>query len=70
MARAVPLVALLHGCDPTAAVFRKATGMDAGAAREGFAVLYPELEESRNRLRCWHWHAAPGESADAERSRS
>jgi poly(hydroxyalkanoate) depolymerase family esterase len=64
-ARAVPLVVLLHGCDQTAAVFRKATGMDAVAAREGFAVLYPEQEASRNRLRCWNWYAAPGESADA-----
>jgi hypothetical protein len=39
-AHAVPLVERLHRCHPTAAVFRKATGMDVVATREGFAVLY------------------------------
>jgi poly(hydroxyalkanoate) depolymerase family esterase len=50
-----PLRVMLHGCQQTAEDFAAATRMNALAAREGFAVLYPQQSARANPLRCWNW---------------
>ena len=37
----MPLVMMIHGCRETAEEFEQGTRMNAIAAREGFALLYP-----------------------------
>lgn len=52
---AVPLVCMLHGCNQDAAALAAATRMNEAADRHGFAVVYPEQDQGRNRQRCWNW---------------
>ena len=51
----VPLMVMLHGCDQNAEGFAASTRMHLIAAREGFAVLYPEQDRLANPNRCWNW---------------
>ncbi|MBM3267987.1 MAG: PHB depolymerase family esterase, partial [Candidatus Sericytochromatia bacterium] len=53
--KAVPLVVMLHGCGQGAAEIAEITRFDALAAREGFAVLYPEQSGAAHLNRCWRW---------------
>ena len=53
-AGALPLVVMLHGCNQDAAEFAEVTGMNALAAAEGFAVLYPEQRD--HPTDCWRWY--------------
>ncbi len=53
-ARPLPLVVMLHGCNQDAAEFAEVTGMNALAAAEGFAVLYPEQRD--HPINCWRWY--------------
>ena len=54
-AGAMPLVMMIHGCRETAEEFEQGTRMNAIAAREGFAVLYPDQATFANIRRCWNW---------------
>ena len=54
-ASAMPLVMMIHGCRETAEEFEQGTRMNAIAAREGFAVLYPDQATFANIRRCWNW---------------
>ena len=51
----MPLVMMIHGCRETADEFERGTRMNAIAAREGFAVLYPDQATFANIRRCWNW---------------
>ncbi len=51
----VPLMVMLHGCDQNAEDFVASTRMHQLAAREGFAVLYPEQDRMANVNGCWNW---------------
>ncbi|KQP21584.1 PHB depolymerase family esterase [Pseudorhodoferax sp. Leaf267] len=51
----VPLMVMLHGCDQNAEDFVASTRMHQLAAREGFAVLYPEQDRLANVNGCWNW---------------
>jgi poly(hydroxyalkanoate) depolymerase family esterase len=53
--QAVPLMVMLHGCDQNAEAFVASTRMHQIAAREGFAVLYPEQDRMANVNGCWNW---------------
>lgn len=64
----LPLLVMLHGCTQSAQQFAEGTRMNALAAAEGFAVLYPEQRKRANALRCWNWFdpevmAGEGEAA-------
>lgn len=50
----VPLVVMLHGCAQDAQAFAEVTRMNALAAQQGFAVVYPE--QSGHPLGCWRWY--------------
>lgn len=52
----LPLVVMLHGCGQTAPEFAAGTRMNQAAAREGFAVLYPQQSLSAHPQRCWPWY--------------
>lgn len=54
-AGAMPLVMMVHGCRETAEEFERGTRMNVIAAREGFAVLYPDQATFANIRRCWNW---------------
>ncbi len=51
----VPLMVMLHGCDQHAEGFIASTRMHQIAAREGFAVLYPDQDRMANVNGCWNW---------------
>ncbi len=51
----VPLMVMLHGCDQHAEGFVASTRMHQIAAREGFAVLYPDQDRLANAHGCWNW---------------
>ena len=53
--RALPLVVMLHGCSQDPDDFAAGTGMNALAAAQGFAVLYPTQAADANPARCWNW---------------
>jgi poly(hydroxyalkanoate) depolymerase family esterase len=53
-----PLVVVLHGCTQTAAGYDSGSGWSVLAERYGFAVLYPEQQESNNPNRCFNWFQA------------
>lgn len=52
----LPLMVMLHGCSQTAEAFATSTRMNQIAAKEGFAVLYPEQNKLANLQGCWNWH--------------
>ncbi len=53
--QALPLVVMLHGCTQDPDDFAAGTGMNALAAAQGFAVLYPAQAQDANPGRCWNW---------------
>jgi len=53
--QAVPLVVMLHGCRQDPDDFAAGTGMNALAAAQGVAVLYPAQAVDANPGRCWNW---------------
>jgi poly(hydroxyalkanoate) depolymerase family esterase len=59
-----PLVVVLHGCTQTAAGYDAGTGWSTLAAREGFALLFPEQRRNNNMNLCFNWFQAP----DVDRS--
>jgi poly(hydroxyalkanoate) depolymerase family esterase len=62
----VPLLVMLHGCQQDADGFATLTGMNRLAARQGFAVLYPEQDRLANPQGCWNWYGTRSHLADAE----
>lgn len=60
----LPLVVMLHGCTQDPDDFAAGTGMNALAAVQGVAVLYPAQAAEANPGRCWNWfkhsHQAAG----------
>ena len=50
-----PLVVVLHGCTQTAAAYDRGTGWSQLAAREGFAMLFPEQTRANNGNLCFNW---------------
>lgn len=62
----MPLLLMLHGCDQDAASFAASTRMHQIAAREGFAVLFPEQDRLANVNGCWNWFATRNGQAQAE----
>jgi poly(hydroxyalkanoate) depolymerase family esterase len=53
--RPLPLVVMLHGCTQDPDDFAAGTGMNALAAAQGVAVLYPAQAQDANPGRCWNW---------------
>lgn len=60
-----PLVVMLHGCRQTPEDFARGTRMEALAAEEGCAVLWPAQSARANRNRCWNWFKPAHQSAGA-----
>lgn len=56
-----PLVVVLHGCTQNASLYDKGSGWSQLAAREGFALLYPEQQRSNNPNLCFNWYL-PGDA--------
>ena len=52
----LPLLVMLHGCTQNADTFASSTRMNQVAAKDGFAVLYPEQSLLANLQGCWNWH--------------
>ncbi|WP_338413312.1 PHB depolymerase family esterase [uncultured Sphaerotilus sp.] len=63
---AVPLLVMLHGCSQDAEGFAALTRMNRLAAKQGFAVLYPEQDRLANPQGCWNWYGTRSHLADAE----
>ena len=55
LAKPMPLLVMLHGCNQDAADFAKGTGMNTWAAPAHCMVLYPEQRSEVNAMRCWSW---------------
>src|SRR3954471_8381272 len=51
----MPLVVVLHGCTQDAMAYDRGSGWSTLAAREGFALLYPEQSRANNVLACFNW---------------
>jgi poly(hydroxyalkanoate) depolymerase family esterase len=51
----LPLMVMLHGCGQDAKSFAISTRMNRLAARQRFAVLYPEQDRLANAQGCWNW---------------
>jgi len=62
----MPLMVMLHGCSQTAEGFAASTRMNQIAAKEGFAVLYPEQNKLANLQGCWNWHRTNSGKAQSE----
>lgn len=62
----VPLLVLLHGCSQDADGFAALTRMNRLAAKQGFAVLYPEQDRLSNPQGCWNWYSTRTHQANAE----
>jgi poly(hydroxyalkanoate) depolymerase family esterase len=62
----VPLLVMLHGCNQNAEGFAALTRMNRLAAKQGFAVLYPEQDRMANPQGCWNWYGTRSHLADAE----
>ena len=58
-----PLVVALHGCTQSAAVYANGAGWPKYAARDGFALLFPEQKSANNQNACFNWF----ESGDIRR---
>jgi poly(hydroxyalkanoate) depolymerase family esterase len=52
----VPLVVMLHGCAQDAAGTAKSTQWDKMADEKKFIVLYPNLRNSKNKIKCWSFY--------------
>lgn len=52
----LPLVVMLHGCDQSATLFAQGTRMNQLAAKEGYAVVYPQQSVTAHPRRCWKWY--------------
>nr|WP_295659083.1 PHB depolymerase family esterase [Polymorphobacter sp.] len=50
-----PLVVVLHGCTQTAAGYDAGSGWSTLAARNGFALLFPEQTRANNPNTCFNW---------------
>lgn len=61
-----PLLVMLHGCHQDAEGFAALTRMNRLAAKQGFAVLYPEQDRLANPQGCWNWYSSHSHLADAE----
>ena len=55
--KGAPLVVVLHGCTQNAAQYDRGSGWSQLAARDGFALLYPEQQRSNNSNLCLNWFA-------------
>lgn len=64
--RRMPLLVMLHGCSQNAEAFAASTRMNQIAAKEGFAVLYPEQNHLANLQGCWNWHQTRSGMAQTE----
>ena len=62
----LPLLVMLHGCTQTSEAFALSTRMNHLAAKEGFAVLYPEQNQLANLHGCWNWHQTRSGKAQTE----
>lgn len=62
LAKGAPLVVVLHGCTQNAGLYDRGSGWSELAAREGFALLYPEQQRSNNPNLCFNWYL-PGDAA-------
>ena len=62
----LPLLVMLHGCSQTTEAFAASTRMNQIAAKEGFAVLYPEQNHLANLQGCWNWHQTRSGQAQTE----
>jgi poly(hydroxyalkanoate) depolymerase family esterase len=62
----LPLLVMLHGCSQTSEAFATSTRMNQIAAKEGFAVLYPEQNQLANLQGCWNWHQSRSGKAQTE----
>lgn len=62
----LPLLVMLHGCTQTSEAFALSTRMNQIAAKEGFAVLYPEQSHLANLQGCWNWHQTRSGKAQTE----
>lgn len=61
LGRGAPLVVVLHGCTQNVALYDRGSGWSELAAREGFALLYPEQTRSNNPNLCFNWYQ-PGDA--------
>jgi len=72
--RPAPLLVMVHGCQTTAEQQMKANLYNALAEREGFVVMYPDVDEALEQMpgplkRCWRfyqsgsWHRDQGDAA-------
>ena len=62
----LPLLVMLHGCSQTTEAFAASTRMNQIAAKEGFAVLYPEQDHLSNLQGCWNWYQTRSGKAQTE----
>lgn len=62
LASGAPLVVVLHGCTQNASLYDTGSGWSQLAAREGFALLYPEQQRSNNPNLCFNWYV-PGDAS-------
>ena len=65
-AERLPLLVMLHGCSQSSEAFAISTRMNQIAAKEGFAVLYPEQNQLANLQGCWNWHQTRSGKAQTE----
>lgn len=66
----LPLVLALHGCDQSPSEFLAATGLEALADREGFALALPAARAAvDNPLGCWRWWDPEQQRRDGEEPR-
>lgn len=50
-----PPVVILHGCTQNAELYDRGSGWSQLAARDGFALLYPEQTRANNSNLCFNW---------------
>ena len=62
----LPLMVMLHGCGQDARSFATSTRMNRIAARQRFAVLYPEQDRLANAQGCWNWFDTRSGQAQGE----
>jgi poly(hydroxyalkanoate) depolymerase family esterase len=62
----LPMMVMLHGCGQDAKSFAISTRMNRLAARQRFAVLYPEQDRLANAQGCWNWFETRSGRAQGE----